>query len=363
MNHPLVSIMMPAYNAEDFIAPAIESVLSQTYANWELIIVDDGSTDRTNEIAASFHDARLKLVHQANSGEAAARNTALRYMQGEWLAFLDADDQLLPNHLEATITELLQHPEYTAIYTDGIHIDQHGTRLQSLSSRRRGPFEGRIFEQVVRASDVFGPPLCILLRRSLVVEHQLQFDPRIIIGPDWDFFTRLSEHAFFGYLDQQTCLYRVHQTNVTVQTGSQKRAQSLAICREKALDLESFGRCSDDTRSYVFYDLLVNLLDGSPEDQARFLQHPQWNQLSHETRGRILRLMARDALLADQVDLSYPGAWLEQSRRAYPSDRRSQVWLTLFRVHPSLCRFFIRLRRGSDGPKNTFLPFEDLNLS
>jgi glycosyltransferase involved in cell wall biosynthesis len=363
MNQPLVSIMMPAYNGEEFIAAAIDSVLSQTYSNWELIIVDDGSTDRTYEIAASYQDARLKLVHQENAGEAAARNTALQHMQGEWLAFVDADDQLLPHHLEVTITDLQLHPEYTAVYTDGIHIDQHGKRLQSLSSRRRGPFEGHIFEQIVRASDVFGPPLCVVLRRSLVTDHQLQFDPRIIIGPDWDFFTRLSEHALFGYLDQQTCLYRVHLTNITVRTGSQKRAQSLAICREKALDLESFARCSDDTRSYVFYDLLVNLLDGSPENQDRILQHPQWNQLSQETRGRILRLMARDALLANQVDPSYPGAWLEESRRTYPGDRRSQIWLTLLRIHPSLCRFFIRVRQGRDSPKNTSLPFEDLKLS
>jgi glycosyltransferase involved in cell wall biosynthesis len=359
-NSPLVSIMLPVYNAEAFLASAIDSVLSQAYPHWELILVDDGSTDGSGAIAARYEDPRIKLVHQANAGEAAARNTALQQMQGRWLAFIDADDLWLPHHLEQTVAYLQQHPECSAVYTDGFHIDQDGHQLQSLSSRRRGPFEGWIFEQVVRASDVFGPPLCVVLDRALVEKHQLRYDPRIVIGPDWDFFTRFAEFAYFGYLNEHTCLYRVHLTNITVLTGLQKRAGYLAICREKALELESFEQLSEETRTYVFYDLLVNLLLGVPDEQDRFLEHPQWINLPTATRARILRIMARDTLLQTAVDTDYAGSWLKQSQAINPADRRSKLWWSLFRIHPSLCRAFIRLRRGNRPAFNLPQPFEDI---
>lgn len=363
MSAPLVSIMMPVYNAEAYLSAAIDSVFSQTYTNWELIIVDDGSTDHSGTIAAQYQDQRIRLLHQQNAGEAAARNTALQHMHGRWLAFIDADDLWLPSHLERAITYLQQHPECSAVYTDGFHIDQDGHQLQSLSSRRRGPFEGWIFEQVVRASDVFGPPLCVVLDRELVEAHQLRYDSRIVIGPDWDFFTRFSEFAHFGYLDEHTCLYRVHLTNITVLTGLQKRAGYLAICRAKALDLESFASLPVKTRTYVFFDLLVNLLLGVPDEQDRFLQHPQWEMLPAESRGRILRLMARDTLLQTTVDPAYPGSWLKQSIEIYPADRRSRLWWLLFRIHPALCRAAIRMRRGERPASNLPQPFEDINSS
>lgn len=360
MNTPLVSIMMPVYNAEAYLAAAIDSVIAQVYQNWELIIVDDGSTDQSRAIAAGYQDSRIQLVHQDNAGEAAARNTALGQMHGKWLAYIDADDLWLPHHLDQTIAYLQQHPEYSAVYTDGYHIDQDGNQLQSLSSRRRGPFEGWIFEQVVRASDVFGPPLCVVLDRELAEKHQLRYDPRIVIGPDWDFFTRFSEFAAFGYLDQQTCLYRVHLTNITVLTGLQKRAGYLAICRTKALDLDGFGRLSLETRSFVFYDLLVNLLLGNPDEQDRILQHPEWLRLPNVTRARILRLMARDSLLQTTVDPDYPGSWLKQSLDTNLADSRSRLWWLLFRIHPGLCRTFMRIRRGDKPASNLPQPFEDI---
>src|SRR4030095_13628930 len=106
MNSNLVSVMMPVYNGERFIKQTIDSLLAQVYPDWELIIVNDGSTDRTSDIIGTYTDSRIKIVHQANRGEASARNSALKIMQGEFLAFLDADDLYLPNHLESTIKYL-----------------------------------------------------------------------------------------------------------------------------------------------------------------------------------------------------------------------------------------------------------------
>src|SRR5690606_26568582 len=124
-------------------------------------------------------------------------------------------------------------------------------------SRRRGPFEGRIFNEVVRASDVFGPPGCVVMRHELVAWRRLRYDTRIVIGPDWDFFIRYSDHATFGYVGERTYLYRVHQSNITAQIDHTRRAGFLALCREKAIGMVSFGACPVETQAAVFYELLV----------------------------------------------------------------------------------------------------------
>ncbi|HWQ83752.1 MAG TPA: glycosyltransferase family A protein, partial [Anaerolineales bacterium] len=194
----LISIMMPVYNAEKFIEQAIESVLAQTYPNFELIIVNDGSTDRTPELAVKYSDPRIRVIHQSNGGESIARNTALRHMHGEYVAFLDADDMFLERHIELGIAYLNAHPDCDGVYSDGYHFDAHGNRSQSLSSNRRGPFEGFIFGEVARASDVFGPPICVILRRGIITRFHLEYDPEIVIGPDWDFFIQYAELGRFG---------------------------------------------------------------------------------------------------------------------------------------------------------------------
>lgn len=92
MSSPTVSIIMPAYNVQQYIGLAIESVLAQRFVDWELVIVNDGSKDNTRDVIARYTDARITCIDQQNGGEAAARNTALDHLQGDYIAFLDADD-------------------------------------------------------------------------------------------------------------------------------------------------------------------------------------------------------------------------------------------------------------------------------
>ncbi len=356
----LVSIMMPAFNAEAFIGAAIDSVLAQTYATWELVIVDDGSTDGTAQVVGGYRDARIRLVAQPNGGEAAARNQALAHVRGEFLAFLDADDQFLPQHLAATVAYLRANVDRQGVYTDGYYLDGSGQRHESLSDYRRGPFEGRIFEQLVRASDVFGPPICVVLRREYVERHGLRFDPDIVIGPDWDFLTRVAEVADFGYVNLPTCLYRVHQTNITRTTGSERRRMSVARCREKAIQLGGFRTCSLETRAYAFYDLLVNLLWGLPERQAEIVAWPQFAELPPKERARLFRLMASQAA-AMGVSSPYIGPWLQQARKLDPADPRGLLVAGLYRLHPGLFSLALRARKASQPPAKVSSPFGTLN--
>ncbi len=103
MNQPLVSVIMPAYNAEKFIFDAVQSVINQTYQNWELLLTNDGSTDNTKDILTKFSDQRIKIINQPNSGVSVARNASLKQVKGIYLTYLDADDLLPPKSLEMRV--------------------------------------------------------------------------------------------------------------------------------------------------------------------------------------------------------------------------------------------------------------------
>ena len=114
----LVSIIMPSWNTDRFMAETIQSVIDQTYTNWELLIVDDCSTDNTDEVVASFKDDRIKYFHnEKNSGAALTRNRAMREARGEWIAFLDSDDLWMPEKLERQIAFMKEHG-YTLSFTE-----------------------------------------------------------------------------------------------------------------------------------------------------------------------------------------------------------------------------------------------------
>ena len=125
----LVSIIMPSWNTGRFIGESIQSVLSQTYKNWELIIVDDCSTDNTDEIVASFNDERIRYFrNDKNSGAALTRNKAMREARGEWIAFLDSDDLWMPEKLEKQIS-FMKENGYTFSFTEYEKIDEESKPL------------------------------------------------------------------------------------------------------------------------------------------------------------------------------------------------------------------------------------------
>ena len=125
----LVSIVMPSWNTGGFIAESIQSVLNQTYTNWELLIVDDCSTDHTDAVVASFLDKRIRYFHnEKHFGAAFTRNRALREARGEWIAFLDSDDLWAPEKLEKQLTFMLEHG-YVFSYHDYVKIDEESRPL------------------------------------------------------------------------------------------------------------------------------------------------------------------------------------------------------------------------------------------
>lgn len=158
----LVSIIMPSWNTGRFIAESIQSVLNQTYQNWELLIVDDCSTDNTDEIVAGFNDKRIRYFkNEKNSGAAITRNRAIREARGEWIAFLDSDDLWAPEKLTKQLGFMKEHG-YVFSYHDYVKIDEESKPLNVYVT---GP-------DVVTKSKMYnyGYPGCLTFMYSAIVQ-------------------------------------------------------------------------------------------------------------------------------------------------------------------------------------------------
>lgn len=125
----LVSVIVPTYNVERYIAATVKSVLAQSYSQFELLIIDDESPDRSVEIVQQFQDPRIKIIHQKNRGLAGARNTGIRHAQGDYLAFLDSDDLWLPEKLEQHVQHLEQNPQVGVSFSRSAFMDGDGLPL------------------------------------------------------------------------------------------------------------------------------------------------------------------------------------------------------------------------------------------
>jgi glycosyltransferase involved in cell wall biosynthesis len=129
-DNPLVSVIMPAYNAGEYITEAIESVLIQNYRNFKLIVIDDGSTDNTKDIVASFKNNKIKYFYQENKGLAGAQNTGIKISQGPFLIKLDSDDMMTPDFISKHLQEFEKHPEADLVYCDDYLIDENSKSIR-----------------------------------------------------------------------------------------------------------------------------------------------------------------------------------------------------------------------------------------
>ncbi len=191
---PLFSVIIPVYNRPAEICRAVESVLGQTCTDYELIVVDDGSTDNTPAVLEKYHGA-LRVVRQPNRGVSAARNAGIRAAAGEWLALLDSDDQWLPRKLEDCAGYIHAHPACRIFQTGEIWI-RNGRRVNQMNKHRKE--EGDLFERSQELCLI--SPSCVLLQRSLADEEAM-FDERLPVCEDYELWLRLTARLRIGLLD------------------------------------------------------------------------------------------------------------------------------------------------------------------
>jgi teichuronic acid biosynthesis glycosyltransferase TuaG len=210
---------MPAHNAEKFIEDSINSVLKQSYSNWELLIINDGSTDNTLSIAKKYAetDSRIKVITQANQKQGVARNNGIKNSKGSWIGFLDADDLWYPEKLEKQIAASSAYPETNVIYTDGwIFRDNDLENLTPYVSITGRLIEGREMYKLEYNYNYI-PILAVLAKRSLIDETGLQDEMPAIQGcEDWDYWLRMAKAGatFYGMPDK-LFYYRKHGNNMS----------------------------------------------------------------------------------------------------------------------------------------------------
>ena len=194
----LVSVIIPAYNAELYIGEAIESVLNQTYRDYEIIIVNDASTDRTAGVVKSFSDKRINLInHVSNSGPGAARNTAIEAARGRWIALLDADDKWHHDRLDRLVKIAVAQGDQFFIADDGLICFITSEGLKPWDSRfnlyyNGLPFKNNLLNMCLVEYFNFGcPAIYPLIPLHHIRCHNLRYDPLCMMGEDFEFYCNL----------------------------------------------------------------------------------------------------------------------------------------------------------------------------
>ncbi len=226
MRDPKVSVIMAAYNHAGYIGEAISSVLAQSWQDLELIVVDDGSKDRTKEVVTSFEDCRIRYIHQENQGQSGARNTGIAYASGEYICFLDDDDLWLPNYLETVMAVLQSRPDVDALYAAYQIIDSEGNPLPQVMSRIVEPAE--MYSTLVEGG--WFPPLVVTVRKA-VLDDVGPLDPSLQGNDDWELWLRIARKYVFVGIPDVVALYRVHSGGLSANIEHMLRDQIKAIAR------------------------------------------------------------------------------------------------------------------------------------
>ncbi len=214
---PLVSVIMPCYNGEKFIDEAIESVINQTYKNWELIIVDDGSTDKSKKIINNYlSDERIYYIcHTKNIGIPSARNTGINTSGGEFIALLDQDDKWLPNKLDLQIDKFYESkPEVGLVFGNIDVVDLYGNIIYEVKNVKIN-FEKINQRDLTRHLflNCFIPSITVMYKRKCTKEVG-RFDEAILWGgDDYDLWLRIANKFKFAYVNKVLGIRRLHDNN------------------------------------------------------------------------------------------------------------------------------------------------------
>ena len=220
-----VSVIIPTYNRGHLLAEAIDSVLSQTYNDLELIVVDDGSQDETKEIVSSY-SSQVIYLYQKHRGVSAARNRGIEQAQGEYLSFLDSDDLWLKKKLNLQMEYLKSHPETLICYTDEIWI-RKGVRVNPMKKHKK--YSGMIFEHCL--------PLCIVSPSSVLMHRHLLdevgvFDETLEVCEDYDLWLRISARYPVQFIEKPLIVKRGgHEDQLSKKWNGQDRFRIRALVK------------------------------------------------------------------------------------------------------------------------------------
>jgi glycosyltransferase involved in cell wall biosynthesis len=290
---PRVSVLMPVYNGERDLRSAIDSVLAQTFGDFEFLIVDDGSSDGSLAIVSGYRDPRIRVLPLERSGFAAALDRGLDEARGEFVARMDADDVCLPDRLALQVAFMDAHPQ----------IGISGTDVRTLTPgtpSRRWTFPTD--PAVIRAGLLFEPGLAhptVISRRAWLDRHGLRYDASYPRVEDWDFWRRAAEHFDLGNLPRVLLEYRVHESRMSSRHGDEQRREGRRIQGEL---LERLG-LEDHPLRRIHGDVSLAALACSDRGSEFVEESVEWFETLRRANleRRVYEPDALDAFLADRV--------------------------------------------------------------
>lgn len=269
---PIISVIIPVYNAEKTIEKTINSVLSQSFENFEIIVINDGSTDRTLAILDKFSDSRIKVFSYKNSGAQKSRNRGIEKASGEYLAFLDSDDLWTPDKLKLQLSALKKHPEAAVAYSWTNWVDENGSFL------RRGSYlteNGYIFRKLLLVDFIENGSNPLI--RADAIAKVGEFDESLVGGQDWDMWLRLAALYQFIAVPYPQILYRQSPTSWSANVERQERGFRQVIEKTLTHESERGGDIKNHIIANRYKCLIVDVFQGLPNKKqsliaAKFLK-------------------------------------------------------------------------------------------
>jgi glycosyltransferase involved in cell wall biosynthesis len=272
---PRVSVVLPIYNGERYVAETIESALAQVHANYQIIAVNDGSRDGSAKIVKSYlASGRIKYVEQENQGVASARNTGIAHASGEFIALLDQDDIWFPDKLEKQVAFMDAHPEIALLHARVSCIDGAGNPISCKGFIYVEDVRGYCVERLLSGNRI--APLTVLVRRSCLDEVG-GFDGAFAPADDWHLWLRIASRFPFGFLESIVGQYRVHESNESKNLLRMKFAEIRVMEDFRSshpTQIRQMSRAAIESRLIGFYERAAELLlvAGRSREAAVFQQ-------------------------------------------------------------------------------------------
>jgi glycosyltransferase involved in cell wall biosynthesis len=323
---PTISVIIPAYNAEDTILATVNSVQQQTFSDLEIIVINDGSRDKTLDVVKGIVDTRLKVFSYKNAGAAVARNRGLAHATGEFIAFIDADDLWTPDKLELQLAALQEHPEAGVAYCWTTFIDEN---CKFLYVQPPVYFEGNVYPQLLVKNFLCCGSIPLVRRQA--IESVGELDPSLESTHDWDYWLRLAARWTYVLVPKHQVFYRQTSGSISSKIEVRERYHLMAI--EKAF------KAAPPDLQYLKKQTLANL----------------YQQL---TRLYIDRRL-------DAEGIEQAGMKLQRAIRFYPkillnrnTQRLAAKWLLIRLLSPRfanyLVQFLSELRASHDSKSTSF---------
>ncbi|XGV86874.1 MAG: glycosyltransferase family 2 protein [Limnothrix sp. BL-A-16] len=261
---PKVSVIIPAYNAAATLPETLAALRSQTWADWEAIVVDDGSTDQTGEIALQTADPRIRVLRQTNGGQAIARNCGLAAARGSLIAFLDADDWWTPTALADRVAALADNPAAVLAYSWTDYVDDDN-QLRHPGFRDR--HQGQVFTALLLNNFIENGSNPLIRRSAL--EQVGGFQTELIPAEDWDLWLRLAGLGEFVLIPEAQVRYRVSDRSSSANLRRLERACNAVLECHLAKAGPRSQAVGRSARSRFYKGLACKALTAGPRDRGR----------------------------------------------------------------------------------------------